>query len=1445
VENDLKNSMPYLDVDRCFMPFSNEEETELKYHYFSDGKPLGGFNWAELLEKRRIVILAEAGAGKTAEMLERSAKLRASGQYSFYTTINALGRKQLRDCLITRNIQAEFDTWYSSTDEAIIFADSLDEARLDGQSFQTALGNIEKAVGDALDRVTIIISGRVSDWRPIEDLNAFQNTLCNGIPNRQPETKNKSKDWLLLGPVMKNSEGDDEDKIPLPDYKPTVVAIAPLTSDQATKLAKWRGVKNSDKFLTAIFKAEAQTLANRPQDLFGLVDLWNKEEKIGGKRDILDWSIRRRLRETNQNRASDTLSESEAMNGAKLIASSLTFGKKRFISWPINPSSNGLDDLTLNPRDLLTDWSNEKQAHLLNRAVFDPASLGRVRFHHRSVQEYLTALWLLDLVSRGCPRRKIWDLLSSNLYGEYVLRPTFRPVCSWLGQLDEWFRRKISEIAPEVLIEGGDPSIISVTDRAQLLEMFCKLYADKDYGGVSIYLEQIQRLADASLSLKIKNLWKKSKKSAENRKLLLRLIWVGVMKDCADIVGEASVGRGRDYEKSIAIQALSRIGTKTQYENLKNHLVKFASSLSSRVVGHAIETLYPDHLSVTELKEVLKKYGKVNKRKRAHSRSDIDYNISNICKMPDKPDSKALVSAFADLVFEDPDTFRPKREPHSSKFYWLIDPAMTVLAEMYEHNAQAIIVDAELTEMARKFSNGAAYAGSSSNDGGKKLKSVIRNNRELNRHFFWNSVHRAQNKDGDLGWYRQAYELGELWEIREEDLEWALKDIKDKTKANDRFIATNVALNIWAIDRSNTIRLGQIKTAAGTERGLCEEILKWENPPENKYDDDPRWKRRQRKSEKKWNKVKKNRALSWLRFRDEVVQNPLLIDGTENFGYLYEMVRWSDAVSRKSETRLYTPEPIGDAFSQPVLLKTKEELIRFWRSYYPLYPSQVGQSEINAIRVGLRGIDLEAAAEPNWAANLSNDDVILATRYALHERLSTLDSIISLWCERESLVRPVLEKELEWEFTRLLKKGQYLYYLSYCIAHTKEPFLSLAASICMDVLERSYPKNDESLKNAIDTITRANIDHSARLAKVAEREFLQARTIKKKSRWMAVWIASAGLVAVDALEIWINKGKRAKRPVKMWEVLLNLYSRHDSTFTPPYLNFDNLAALEKLVVLAHRYVDPNDDAVHEGSYTPDARDNVERARSGLFSMITNIPGENTYNLILRLIAMPEFKAMKQFYRVSARSRAISDADITSWEPEALVAFQNQFEKKPETQRELHDIVLYRIDDIFDDWETGDYSSKATLRQEHVKRADETVVQLALANELKQRRHGVYTLEREPEIINAKKPDIRINSDAVNCGIPIEIKVADSWSLRELKEAIKDQLIGLYMRSKDERYGVLALTYHGKKQRWRHETKGQKSMNIGQLSFYLQAYANELVKTDGNLERIEVVTVDLS
>ncbi|MBN4055979.1 hypothetical protein JYT95_01465 [bacterium AH-315-J23] len=1427
------------------MSFNNEEETELSYHYFSDGKPHGGYDWTDLLEKRRIVILAEAGAGKTAEMIERSSQLNRAGQNSFYTTINALGRNQLRKCLVTRDIQRQFDVWLAGDDEAIIFADSLDEARLDGQNFLTALGNIEKDISEALDRVTIVLSSRVSDWRSIEDLNAFQNILCTGIRNRRVLENKKSKDWVLLNPAMKNGDDGEDKSLPLPDYKPAVVAIAPLTTAQATDLAKWRGVENTDEFLSAIFGAEAQALANRPQDLFGLVDLWNEKQQIGGKRDILDWSIKRRLLETNVDRVSDTLPSSEAMKGAKLIASCLTFGKKRFISWPINPSMSGLDDLTLNPKKLLSDWSNAKQAHLLNRAIFDPASLGRVRFHHRSVQEYLTALWLMDLIAAGCPRRKVWDIISSNIYGEYVLRPTFRPVCSWLGQLDEWFRTRISEIAPEVLIEGGDPSIMRVADRSILLEKFCKLYVNKDYTNVNIYLDQIQRLTDKGLGDKIRELWRQSKRSGENRQLLLRLIWVGEMKDCAAIAFEASTSRGRDYEKTLGIRALAKIGSKTQLKQFKKHIIKFAASSTSSVIGSAIETLYPGHITANELKEILKKYGKVNKRKRWRSRAGVDYNILNICKLSNKPDSIALVNAFAELAFTDPDTSRPRREPHNSKFYWLIDPAMLVLARLYNEHLPECKDDLELMGLARRFANAAAYSNSLSDGGGKELKKAIRKDRSLNRQFFWYSVHRAQNKDGDLGWYRQAYELGELWEIQESDFEWALNDIIEKTKPNDKFIALNVALTIWTIDRKNNTRLHNIKKVAGASVALNAEILKWEKPFDNNDNEMPRWKRRQRKNSKKWNKVKKNRVLSWLRFRDEVVANPDLIDGNENFGKLHSIVDWVDAYFRQSDGTIRDITPIGSAFSEEVLTRTRSELVKFWRTNNIRYPSsQGGQNPTNGIAVGLLGIDVESESDCNWQRMLSDHDVELATCYALHERLSVSEWASRLWVERKKLTQPILEKELEWEFSRVLKKGRSLYYLSHTMAYAKEPFRSLASTLCISVMERVFPKNEESLKNAIATITGAKVDHTVRLAKIAKREFLKARDLQKQARWMAIWIACTGQEAITSLEVWIGRARKVNRSRIMWEVLLKLYDHHDSTYHPPFFNFNNLAALERLVVLAHRYVEPCEDAIHEGSYTPDARDNVERARDGLFSLIQRTPGENTYNLIIKLISMPEFESVKQYYRASARRRAISDSDIKSWDPQTLVEFQTHFEKRPENQKELFEIALYRLDDIFDYWETGDYSLKRSLRQDHIDRADETVIQLALAKELEQRRTGNYSLEREPEVIDAKKPDIRLNNDAVSNGIPIEIKVADSWSYRELKQAIKDQLIGLYMRSQNERYGILVLSYHGKKGYWRQELKGQKAMDINQLSLHLQEYANELVYADNALERIDIVTVDL-
>ena len=59
----------------------------------------------------------------------------------------------------------------------------------------------------------------------------------------------------------------------------------------------------------------------------------------------------------------------------------------------------------LDAATILPDWTPAERQALLRRALFDPATYGRVRFHHRSVQEYLAArrLRLCMRLRWACP----------------------------------------------------------------------------------------------------------------------------------------------------------------------------------------------------------------------------------------------------------------------------------------------------------------------------------------------------------------------------------------------------------------------------------------------------------------------------------------------------------------------------------------------------------------------------------------------------------------------------------------------------------------------------------------------------------------------------------------------------------------------------------------------------------------------------------------------------------------------------------------------------------------------------------------------------------------------------------------------------------------------------------------------------------------------------------
>ncbi|MEY4516983.1 MAG: hypothetical protein RL180_1329, partial [Pseudomonadota bacterium] len=75
-------SFPYIELNRTFRKLTTSEQTDAEVDYQqTTGTPL---TWDDLLQEHRVVILSEAGSGKTCEIRQMSQKLRLEGKSAFF-----------------------------------------------------------------------------------------------------------------------------------------------------------------------------------------------------------------------------------------------------------------------------------------------------------------------------------------------------------------------------------------------------------------------------------------------------------------------------------------------------------------------------------------------------------------------------------------------------------------------------------------------------------------------------------------------------------------------------------------------------------------------------------------------------------------------------------------------------------------------------------------------------------------------------------------------------------------------------------------------------------------------------------------------------------------------------------------------------------------------------------------------------------------------------------------------------------------------------------------------------------------------------------------------------------------------------------------------------------------------------------------------------------------
>ena len=120
----------------------------------------GSFGWDELLRSQRVLIMSEAGAGKTYECRAQQQKLWKAGEPAFFLDLATLAGSSVRD-MLDGDEEKRLEAWLRFQSEiATFFLDSIDELKLILGKFDQALRRLNKALAGQLGRARIIITTR-------------------------------------------------------------------------------------------------------------------------------------------------------------------------------------------------------------------------------------------------------------------------------------------------------------------------------------------------------------------------------------------------------------------------------------------------------------------------------------------------------------------------------------------------------------------------------------------------------------------------------------------------------------------------------------------------------------------------------------------------------------------------------------------------------------------------------------------------------------------------------------------------------------------------------------------------------------------------------------------------------------------------------------------------------------------------------------------------------------------------------------------------------------------------------------------------------------------------------------------------------------------------------------------------------------------------------------
>jgi len=1089
---------------------------------------------------------------------------------------------------------------------------------------------------------------------------------------------------------------------------------------------------------------------------------------------------------------------------------------------------------------VLTAWNDVQCLTLLGRPIFDEGIYSTVRFHHRSVREYLVAEWLHKLIVDEGSRVRVEGLFFRSQYGIDVIVPTMRPVLPWLVLLDERILARVCRIAPEVVFEGGDPSQLPLGTRVDIIRQVCEQLSQPAHRRSLTDYDAVQRFANVDLTAEIISLINQFGADENIAWFLLRMVEKGELVGALDKVVEFARESSAKYVRIAAIRALGVIGSEEDRFRFRELYLAEANELNRDWLAEIIPSLPSDEASINWLLAALSKVPSPD----PHQVDWLaDKVTSYIAQLPPNL-LKVIVPGLAGLLVTPPLVERRFCEL-SVRYKWIFKVALEAILRLIKLRDNAVM-KSEYLSLLCKIDRAESHGEYDLNKIKVSINKGVLEWFALNREVFWYVVSEArayveEKNQGPLVEYWRAAMFGKLWGFSAEDFGAICEDIENRPLMDDRLVALSVAFAIYRENNRPPKWRKQLKRLTGEVPDLKRALDGYLHP---KVEGAQEFKREEAKWKRQAAREKASRESNERKWKDHLSADIGALRSPPTPGvftqaqfYLLERMRekskdsghWTDG-----DWTLLSAE-----FGEDIASAFRDGAVDFWRRYIPKLASEgatINNTEF-AVIFGLAGLAIEAREVPDWLSNLTHHDVNIALKFALHELNGFPNWLPGFYMMFPQAVVDAVLTEIDFELS--IKSVDPIHYVLSDASWSGAWMWDRLAPHILDRL-RKHINSYQNLLHMLKIVQGSSIDDKM-IADLAAKKARSSTDIDVASQWFSVWVGVDPAVAIPALasRLAALKEKELKSQFAANFIVGLLGGRREGGARQLYRTVEHM---KSLYLLMHEYLREEDDIIRvgKGVYSPGPRDDAQDGRNAIFSFIRETPGKEAFLALMEISRAHPTEASRPWIAFHAKEKATADADRPPWLIGQVREFHDRLESTPSNHRDLWYLIVDRFRDLKLDLEDGDSSNASLL----VRINQESEIRKFIGNWCRDRSAEKYSVPQEEELADAKRPDFRFHGVGFDGPVPVELKLADNWTGPRLFERLEVQLCGDYLRDARSSRGVFVLVYRGEKKGW-DLPNGKRAGSFRKLVDALQNHWAILSTQLSGVEEIEIMGIDLT